>query len=130
MPFAAMKHEEDPKEKLLRDVGDISGLEIFNSHVLVAIYIRPQKTKSGIIFADQTRDEDKYQGKIGLIIKTGPAAFVDPDGKWFVGSDLKVGDWVMYRASDGWATKINGVECRMLADTAVRGRVADVDTVY
>lgn len=130
MPQAVMLHEEDPKAKLQKEFGALNGLELFNNHVLVATYIRPKKTKSGIIFTDQTGDEDRFQGKVGLIVGLGPSAFVDSEGKWFSGAQLTVGDWVIYRASDGWATKINGVECRMLADTAVRGRVADVDMVY
>ena len=45
----AMHHEADPKEKLLTDLGDISKVELLNTQVLVAVYIRPEKTKGGII---------------------------------------------------------------------------------
>jgi co-chaperonin GroES (HSP10) len=69
-----MEHEIDPKEKLLTDLGDLSGIEIFNNQVLVAVYIRPNKTKSGIILTDETVNEDRYQGKVGLLVGMGPAA--------------------------------------------------------
>ena len=53
MPFMVMQHEVDPKQKLLDELGDISNVEIFNNQLLVAVYIRPKKTKSGIILADE-----------------------------------------------------------------------------
>jgi len=64
MPFMIMEHATDPKQKLLDDIGDISAFEIFNNQILIAIYVRPQKTKSGILLPDQMRDEDKIQGKV------------------------------------------------------------------
>ena len=40
--------------------------------VLVAIYVRPKVTKSGIHIPDQTLQEDEYQGKVGLVLSWGP----------------------------------------------------------
>jgi hypothetical protein len=54
MSNIAMLHEKDPKEVLLEQVGDISKIEVFNMQVLVAVYIRPEKTKSGL-FLSETR---------------------------------------------------------------------------
>jgi len=126
----AMHHEADPRETLLKELGDISKIELMNTHVLVAVYIRPEKTKGGIIMTNKARDEDRNQSKAGLIIKVGPSAFVDEDGKWFNGTSLKVGDWVVFRPSDGWHITINGVICRMFDDTAVRARIPHPDIVY
>ena len=56
MPPMIMAHEVDPKQKLLKEIGDLSKVEIFNNQVLVAVYIRPQKTKSGIYLSDKTTD--------------------------------------------------------------------------
>ena len=70
-----MKHTVDPREAILKEVGDLSSVEIFNNQILVAIYIRPEKTSGGIILANQTRDEDKWQGKMGLVLKKGPSAW-------------------------------------------------------
>ena len=79
MPFMIMDHAVDPKQKLLEDLGDLSTVEIFNNQILVAVYIRPNKTKSGIYLSDQSREEDKVQGKVGLVVKKGPSAFVDDE---------------------------------------------------
>lgn len=125
-----MDHEKDPKIKIREDVGDISTIEIFNNQVLAAIYIRPKKTSGGILLPGSTVDEDRYQSKIGLILKKGPSAFADPTGEWFAGADIKEDDWILFRPSEGWTVTINGVTCRVVDDTAVRGRVNHPDQIW
>jgi len=130
MSNIAMLHEKDPKEVLLEQVGDISKIEVFNMQVLVAVYIRPEKTKSGLFLSDRARDEDRYQSKVGLIIRKGPTAFVDKDGEWFSGLEIKEGDWIVFRPSDGWNITVNGTLCRMLDDMSVRARIEHPDQVW
>ena len=130
MPFMIMEHAEDPKETLLKGLGDISGVDIFHNQVLVVVYQRPEKTKGGILLTSQTRDEDKYQGKVGLVVAMGPQAFVDPDNKWFSGISVAHGDWVVFKPSDGWAVTINNVICRVLDDTNIRGTVDIPDRIW
>jgi len=130
MPPMKMQHTIDPKKEILDEIGDIKEVEIFNNQILCAIYIRPQKTASGIILTEKYVDEDKYQGKVGLVLKMGPEAFVDESGKWFKNMKIKVGDWVVFRPSDGWAVSINNKSCRVLDDVAVRGRVKSPDIVW
>ena len=130
MPFMIMEHDKDPKQKLLDEIGDISAFEIFNNQILVAVYIRPNKTKSGIYLSDQSREEDKVQGKVGLVVKKGPAAFVDETSEWFKDISVEVNDWVVFRPSDGWSITVNNVLCRIIDDTAVRGKVDVPDRVW
>jgi co-chaperonin GroES (HSP10) len=130
MPFMIMDHATDPKQKLLDDIGDISAFDIFNNQILVAVYIRPNKTKSGIYLSDQSREEDKVQGKVGLVVKKGPAAFVDETSEWFKDISVEVNDWVVFRPSDGWSITVNNVLCRIIDDTAVRGKVDVPDRVW
>lgn len=130
MPFMIMQHETDPKQKLLDDIGDISAFDIFNNQILIAIYIRPSKTKSGIYLSDQSREEDKVQGKVGLVVKKGPAAFVDDTSEWFKDISVDLNDWVVIRPSDGWAITVNNVLCRIVDDTAVRGKIDVPDRVW
>ena len=42
----------DPRKALLDAVGDLSGFDIFHNQILVAIYVRPEKTSGGIIRPD------------------------------------------------------------------------------
>ena len=122
-----MDHSLDPKSTLLKEVGDISNIEIFNNQVLVAIYIRPELTAGGIIITNNIRDEDKWQGKVGLVLKKGPTAFTHD---WFKGQEINENDWAVFRPSDGWGLTINGQMCRILEDTVIRGRTQHPDAIY
>ena len=130
MPPMIMQHEVDPKSKLLAELGDLSSVELFNNQILVATYIRPQKTKSGIYLTDKTTEEDKFQSKVGLLVKTGPSAFEENDEGWFQGEEFELNDWLVFRPSDGWSITIHGVLCRILSDTQVKGRVQYPDEVW
>ena len=122
-----MDHSLDPKSALLKEVGDISNVKIFNNQVLVAIYIRPELTAGGIILTNNIRDEDKWQGKVGLVLKKGPTAFTHD---WFKGQEINENDWAVFRPSDGWGLTINGQMCRILEDTVIRGRTQHPDAIY
>jgi co-chaperonin GroES (HSP10) len=120
----AMQHTGDPKDEIWKAIGDLSDLKLFGNEVLVAIYIRPQKTSSGIFLTDNYRDEDKWQGKIGLVLKKGGTSLVAETDK------VEVNDWVLFRPSDGWGLTVNGVMCRLLDDRVIRGAPAKPDTIY
>ena len=130
MPPMIMNHEIDPKEKLLKDIGDLSKIEIFNNKVLIALYIRPKKTKSGIYLTDATVDEDIYQSKIGLLVKKGATAFEDNSGTWFQGEKFELNDWLISRPSDGWTITINNVPCRIIDDVNIKGRTDNPDKIW
>ena len=127
----AMKHEADPKQEILDKLGDLSRLSIMHNRVLVATYIRPEKTKGGLILIEQTRDEDQWQGKVGLVVAKGPRAFKDDEQAKFHGQDVKPGDWVYYHPHDGKQLTINGVHCRLFAyETQIIGILTDPDAVW
>lgn len=130
MVLANMMHTVDPAQEILEKVGDLSKLNIFGRNVLVGVYVRPEKTKGGLFLTDNARQEDRYQGKVGLVLKTGPFAFSQADNDWFAGSTISKGDWVFLRPSDGWSVTVNGVLCRMLNDDQIRGQIPHPDYVY
>lgn len=123
-------HAADPAADLRAAVGNLDGIELFHNQILVATYKRPEKTAGGVYLTDSIRKEDEYQGKVGLVLKKGPLAFVDDASVKFAGQNVAIGDWITYRASDGWALTINGVHCRMVEDSHIRMRVAAPDLVY
>jgi co-chaperonin GroES (HSP10) len=125
-----MVHDEDPRKVLLDRIGDLSHVEVFNNQALCAVYLRPEKTKSGIYLPDKHRDEDQFQSKVGLLIKTGPSAFIDSGDQWFSGVNIQIHDWLVFRPSDGWSITVNGVLCRMLDDINIRGRISHPDQVW
>lgn len=130
MSAKVMFHERDPKEVLRDSIGSgLDGVQLFANQVLVAIYVRPEKTRGGIIVTEKYRDEDKFQGKVGLVVLKGPKAFVGDDD-WFDGVSVDVGEWIVFRPSDGWQVEVNGVPCRVLQDVSVRGKIPDPDRVW
>lgn len=122
-----MEHEIDPAEEILEAIGDLKGVEVLNNYVLYAIYERPNKTKGGIYITDPTRTEDQYQGKTGLILKIGKMVNFEADER---GLELKPGQWIAVRASDGWGLKINGKMCRMIGEKSVHMIVPAPDMVW
>lgn len=127
----------DPEQALLDSLpAGLKHFEVFHNRVLVATYVRPETTKGNIILPDRTLAEDRFQGKIGLVIKLGPLAFKDDNIAKFGGITVAVGDWVMYRPSDGWEMFFvdengrDGTPCRLIEDSNILGRTADPALIY
>ncbi len=132
---AASQH--DPKRALLDVIGDtLDDIEVFHNLVLVATYIEPEKTAGGIIKPDKSIQENRFQGKCGLVLKVGPRAFVDqPPHVLFGGAVAAPGDWVVVRPGDGLeaflgSVKTGGVSVRWFEDTHIKGRVTDPSVIY
>ena len=118
------------RERIIAEVGDIGGVDVFHSNILVGVYTRPNVTQGGIHLPDATREEDGYQSKVGIVLKTGPLAFVDDRSTTFGGAKINVGDWVVFRIGDGLRMNINKTPCRIIPDTHIRMRVADPTIVW
>ena len=144
MTVSALKAAEfDPKQEILGKLGDLSHVEIAQNEVLLAIYLRPEKTPGGIILTANNRKEDRYQGKVGLVVKIGSACrFVrqnEKDGVAY-GLDIKLHDWVVVRASDTWTLDVNTdpkalkledfVPCRLVYDDQIRMRMSSPGAIW
>ena len=121
---------KDPKQALFDAVGDLDGYDIFHNQVLVAIYVRPNITAGGILRPDENIKEDEYQGKVGLVVKLGPAAFRDTEDETFNGQSLNIGDWVVFRTGDGWQLNIRDTACRILTDRTIRMRIKNPGDIF
>ena len=121
---------DDPKKAMLAAIGDLDTFDIFHNQILVVTYVRPEKTAGGIIRPGSNVDEDEYQGKVGLVVKVGPSAFMDTDEQDFQGQSLQVGDWVVYRTGDGWQLTIRDTACRILTDRTVRMRIKNPGDIF
>ena len=130
MPSRTMVHKVDPADDILEKIGDLSGFEVMHNDVLIGIYMRPEKTKSGIILSDKTRQEDEYQGKAGLVLKKGPLAFVSDENFDFKNQNVEIGDWISIWVSDGRKIMIRDVLCRMVEDRHIRLKIPAPDLVY
>lgn len=125
----SMNHVEDPREAIINKVGDLSAIKVFGNRVLVAIYERPEQTAGGIILPTATQKEDRYQGKVCLVLKKGAAAFKDDDSIKFNGDTVEVGDWIYAPAKYSRAISLNGVTMRIIQDEYIDGTVEHPDMV-
>ena len=120
----------DPKQALFDAVGNLDGFDIFHNQILVAVYVRSNITAGGIIRPDDNIKEDEYQGKVGLVVKVGPTAFLDSQDDDFHGQNVSVGDWVVFRTGDGWQLTIRETACRILTDRTVRMRIKNPGDIF
>lgn len=134
----------DPVKSLQDAAGDLSDYEVFHNLVLVATYVAPNHTMKGpngevieLHRPDNALAEDRFQGKVGLVLKVGPTAFQDDSVAKFGGVSVKAGEWVMYRPTDGFELFIRdrresskGLSCRLVEDVFIRGRVSDPSLIY
>jgi co-chaperonin GroES (HSP10) len=117
--------------EIIAGLGDaLTSFEPFHNQILIGIWMRPEKTAGGIIMPDKVLDEDRWQGKVGIVLKKGPLAFVDDSRNDFAGQNIEIGDWVIFRVSDGFAIDVNGVHCRMVEDIHIRGRVTSPNIIW
>lgn len=121
---------QSTKDECLAAIGSLDNFQLFHNHILVVTWIKSNITASGIILTDKTRDEDIYQSKIGLVVKKGPNAFVSDASHDFGEQDVSVGDWAVYRVSDGFAIDVNGSHCRLIEDQDVKMTVTDPLLIY
>lgn len=126
---------DDFKEMVKRLVEPhLASFDVWHNQVLVAHFVR---NKIGsLIVAAQTQKEDQFQGKVGLVLKLGPSAFVEEPGVKFYGVKAKVGDWVLYRNSDGFPLDFcppgstEKILCRLVGDADLKGSLARPDMVW
>ena len=134
--IAAKRREnasDNLKQEIIDKVGDLSGYEIAHRELLVAIYMRSEKTPGGIILTPTNLKEDLYQAKAHLVLKIGP-------GCQFPTLDIRLHDWVVLRPSDAWALDVNMrpdilkredyVPCRMVFDDQIRAKIAHPGMVW
>jgi hypothetical protein len=122
---------ENAKAELLKQVGDLDGVQLPNDLVLLATYIEPERTKGGILIPQKSLDESRFQGKAALLLKRGPTAFQFYDGGYaWQGPVPAEGDWVIFRFSDAWETFIRGVSCRIVESEFIKAVIDDPTMVY
>lgn len=125
-------HLEDPRDTIWTGCGDdLEKVDPFAQQVLVASYIRPAtRTAGGLEIAEEAVDEDRYQGKVGMVLKKGPRAFEDDGPVKFYGQNVEPGDWVVFRASDGLKGMIGSREVRFINDVSIKGKIDHPDAWF
>ena len=96
--------------------------------LLVLPFTPKDKTKGGIIIAQETLDKYRISVNCGYVIKMGPLAYADkekfPTGPW-----CKEKDWVIFARYAGSRLPIEGGEVRILNDDEVLGTIKNPEAV-
>ena len=96
--------------------------------LLVLPFTPKDKTKSGILIAQESLDRLRIATNCGYVIKIGPLAYADKE-KFATGPWCKKGDWVIFARYAGSRLPIEGGEVRILNDDEVLGTIKDPEAV-
>ena len=96
--------------------------------LLVLPFSPREKTKGGILIAQESLEKLRIATNCGYVLKMGPLAYHDrekfPTGPW-----CKKGDWVIFARYAGSRLPIEGGEVRILNDDEVLGTIKDPESV-
>jgi len=121
------------KDLVFKNIGKLDDFVVLGDDVLVATYVKMGRTAGGIILTDKSVDEDRWQGKVGLVLKLGESAFKYEGAYEYKGTVPKVGDYVVFHTSDTREVGINGHSCRTVSSSLVRMILPDeaaADSIY
>ena len=121
--------EEKYKEPLNPENIEKSQLPVPSGWRLLVLPFSPrEKTKGGILIAQESLDKLRIATNCGYVLKMGPLTYHDkekfPTGPW-----CKKGDWVIFARYAGSRLPIEGGEVRILNDDEVLGTIEDPESV-
>ena len=129
--YEAEKKEEPHAKRLdennIKDVEDQLP-EPVGYRLLVLPFTPKEKTKGGIIIAQESLDKARIATNCGYVVKMGPMAYGDKE-KFPTGAWCKQGDWVIFARYAGSRLPIEGGEVRLLNDDEVLGTIKDPESV-
>jgi co-chaperonin GroES (HSP10) len=121
---------EDPKQAVFDKILPlIDGLRLFRNEVLLVTAPNKVKSAGGIILPEKYKSEQRFQGKVGLVVAMGELAF--NDDKLWPNPETRpvVGSWVFFRTADTSECAIGGYSCRFIDDDKVRGSALAPDSL-
>ena len=96
--------------------------------ILVLPFTPKEKTKGGLILADETVERSQVASTCGLVLSMGPHCYDKeryPEGPW-----CKKGDWIIFARYAGSRIKIDGGEIRLLNDDEVLATVENPEDIF
>ena len=128
-PGAEVNIEEKYKEPLNPENIQKSQLPVPSGWRLLVLPFSPrEKTKGGILIAQESLDKLRIATNCGYVLEMGPLAYHDKE-KFPTGSWCKKGDWVIFARYAGSRLPIEGGEVRILNDDEVLGTIKDPESV-
>lgn len=96
--------------------------------IAILPYRGPQKTKGGIVLAEETQKKTQLATTVGYVLRVGELAYADeskfPNGPW-----CKEGDWIIFGRYAGSRINIDGGEIRILNDDEIIGRINNPEDI-
>ena len=96
--------------------------------ILVLPFKQKEKTKGGIILAEDTIERSQVASTCGLVLGMGPHCYDKeryPEGPWCM-----KGDWIMFARYAGSRIKIDGGEIRILNDDEILATVENPEDIF
>ena len=96
--------------------------------ILVLPFKQKEKTKGGIILAEDTIERSQVASTCGLVLDMGPHCYDKerfPEGPWG-----KKGDWIIFARYAGSRIKIDGGEIRILNDDEILATVENPEDIF
>lgn len=113
------KVEESVKNRIPRPTG---------WRIILLPYKGAEKSKGGIVLAEQTREKQQITTVCGYVLSVGDLAYMDqdkfPNGPW-----CKEGDWVIFGRYAGARIPIDGGEIRVLNDDEIIATINDPEDI-
>ena len=123
------KYKLEEKEPLNPDNIQKSQLPTPSGWRLLVLPFTPrEKTKGGILIAQESLEKLRIATNCGYVLKMGPLAYHDHD-KFPTGPWCKTGDWIIFARYAGSRLPIEGGEVRILNDDEVLGTIKDPESV-
>ena len=91
-------------------------------------YRGAERTKGGIVLAEETQRRQNLATVCGYVLKLGPLAYAD-EAKFPTGAWCAEGDWIIFGRYAGARIPIDGGEIRLINDDEVLGIVSDPEDV-
>lgn len=96
--------------------------------IAILPYRGAEKTKGGIVLAEETQKKTQLATVCGYVLKVGDLAYADesrfPTGPW-----CKTGDWIIFGRYAGARIPIDGGEIRLINDDEVLGVVNNPEDI-
>ena len=123
------KYQVEEKEPLNPENIQKSQLPVPSGWRLLVLPFSPrEKTKGGLLIAQESLDKLRIATNCGYVLSMGPLAYHDkekfPTGPW-----CKTGQWVIFARYAGSRLPIEGGEVRILNDDEVLGTIKDPESV-
>tara|TARA_R100001015_G_C4559835_1_gene119903 strand:- start:113 stop:559 length:447 start_codon:yes stop_codon:yes gene_type:complete len=96
--------------------------------IVILPYRGVEKSKGGIVLAEETRQKTQLATVCGYVLKMGNLAYKD-ETKFPTGAWCKESDWVIFGRYAGSRIGIDGGEIRILNDDEVLGVLSSPDDV-